>query len=455
MAQESLNYRNLLLFIILVGFVNTTYAQNDQDLDEDKIDAIFEQWDQDGSPGCVVGIYQDGETVFSKGYGEAVLEDHTPITPETVFYVGSISKQFTAAAIALLAVRGELDLERPVRDYIPEISSYPGHRDPTVEELVHHTSGMPDLYSLLRLYDISLRDGVPKEELLKLITNQSHLNFEPGSKYMYSNSGYTLLAEIVERVSGKTLREYTIENLFEPLGMHHTHFHDDHNHEIDHKALSYRGKKDFKVSYISKFEGVGPGGLYSTIGDLEKWDQQLTHNQLPNAKGFNDLMRRQGVLNNGDTLSYAFALHIDEYKGQKAVGHGGSFMGFKADYLRLPEHGYGSAILCNLGNISPGSLNKKMADTIFEDAINEWIHKFEGPYYSEVLDLTYTLTVKDGDLYLEDQERSPSGKLTYDEANTFSTGSWDFEFNLTEQGEVKGFEVSTGRAKNIIFKKES
>src|SRR5699024_8780594 len=397
----------------------------------------------------------DGTMIFSKGYGEAVLKEQTPITPQTIFYAGSISKQFTAAAIALLSTRGDIELDRPVRDYIPEMQENTEYPPITVRQLVHHTIVLIDLYALLRLYDVQLNDGVTGEELLKIITSQSHLNFEPGSDYMYSNSGYTLLAELVKRVSGQTLREYTIEHIFEPLGMNNTHFHDDHTHGIDNQALSYWGNnQDFRLGYISSFEGAGPGGLYTTIGVMLKWNQQLSRNRLPDAEEFNELMRRRGVLNNGDTLSYAFALKIDKYKGQKSVGHGGSFMGFKADYLRLPEHGYGAALLCNLGSIDPGELNRELADVILKAPIEKWLTRYAGTYYSKALDLEYTISVKDANLYLDDRERSPEGKLRYTGDHTFSTGSWDIEFTATGQDKVAGFKLSSGRAQNIYFEKK-
>src|SRR5699024_8379669 len=305
----------LVCSLFLLSPFSTAKAQTSIDVDEDRIDKVFSKWERSGSPGCAVGVYHDGTMIFSKGYGEAVLKEQPPITPQTIFYAGSISKQFTAAAIALLSTRGDIELDRPVRDYIPEMQENTEYPPITVRQLVHHTSGLPDLYALLRLYDVQLKDGVPGEELLKIITSQSHLNFEPGSDYMYSNSGYTLLAELVKRVSGQTLREYTIEHIFEPLGMNNTHFHDDHTHGIDNQALSYWGNnQDFRLGYISSFEGAGTGGLYTTIGDMLKWNQQLSRNRLPDAEEFNELMRRRGVLNNGDTISYAFALKIDKYK---------------------------------------------------------------------------------------------------------------------------------------------
>jgi CubicO group peptidase (beta-lactamase class C family) len=443
------------ILFLLIPLV-TAEAQPGINVDEDRIDGIFNEWDKSGSPGCAVGIYHDGEMVFSKGYGEAVLDQNTPITSQTVFYAGSVSKQFTAAAVALLSLRGELELDRPVRNYIPEMPEFEGHQEPTVLQLIHHTSGIPDLYSLLALYEIDLEEVVPFEKMVEVITGQSHLNFEPGSEYLYSNSGYTLLAELVERVSGQTLREFTTDHLFHPLGMNNTHFHDDRHHQINNQALSYQPNENggFEKSYLANFEGVGPGGLYTTVEDMLKWNQQLMENQLSNASGFNEVMQRRGIIHNGDTLDYAFALQLDEYKGQKRVGHGGTFMGFKAHFLQLPEQQYGSTILCNVGSVDPADLNNELADLFWRDQFEEWLSQYKGTYYSKGLDLEYTLKVKDANLFL-DREASPSGKLSFVDNKTFRTSGWEIEFNKSGQDSIEGFSISSGRANNIFFKKKS
>lgn len=430
-------------------------AQQSPEINEDEIDEIFSEWDQNDSPGCAVGVYQDGEIIFSNGYGQAVLGEEQPIAPRTVFYAGSVSKQFAAAAIALLHLRGDLDVNHPVREYIPEMPEYDSENEPTVRQLVHHTSGLPDLYSLLSLYDLDLEQELPFEKMVDVITGQSHLNFEPGSSYLYSNSGYTLLAEIVERVTGQSLREFTSEQIFDPLGMKNTHFHDNPDHPIEHKALSYqpKGNESFEESYLSNFEGVGPGGLYTTVEDMMKWDHQLYENKLTQAGNFNELMRERGMLTTGDTLSYAFGLQFGEYKGEKVVGHGGSFMGFKADYLRLPDQKYGSVLLCNLGDINPSELNKQLAEVFYGDDFKEWLKRFEGDYYSGSLDLEYSLRIEDDHLYL-DRQNDPSGKLTYGDGLSFSTGNWQIEFEESKSGEIKAFTISSARAKDILFTKK-
>lgn len=448
-------YRTVLLIFFISCFsVIAVKAQNNISLNENRIDSLFEKWDRPDSPGCAVGVYQEGKIVFSKGYGQANLEKEIPITPNTIFRVASLSKQFTAAAIALLSIRNEIDLDKPVRDYMPELPDYNGNSNPvTVKQLIHHTSGIPDLYSLLELYDVSFNKTLNSKKLLTIILGQSHLNFEPGSKYMYSNSGYSLLGALVEIVSGQPLQKYLEENIFKPLGMNNSHFHNDSNHVIDQQAFSYQpnGQDQFKESYLPNYEGIGPTGLYTTIEDMFKWDQQLYKNQLPNAGGFNQLIHQRGILSNGDTLSYAFALSVDKYKGQKTVGHSGRLMGFRTNYMRVPDQQYGSVLLCNLGDIDPIKLNKKLSDMFLEKSYEKWLKRFEGEYYSKELDLKYIFTVKEADLYL-DRGNGSLKELNYINNSTFSLGEFEFNFKLFKQG-TDSLKMSSDRAKKIPFER--
>lgn len=439
-----------LLFIVLVP--NLAISQINTSVTETEIDGIFSEWDQEGSPGCAVAIYDKDRILFQKGYGTANLEDGTSITPQTVFYIGSVSKQFAAAAIALLTVRGELDLDKPVRHYLPEMPVF--DVEPTVRHLVHHTSGIPDLYALLALYDIDLEGVVPFRKMIDIITMQKHLNFEPGSKYLYSNAGYTLLAEIIHRVSGKSLKEYTTQEIFQPLGMGNTHFHDDRNHKFDHRALSYQPSNDgFELSYLYNFEGVGPGGLYSTLGDLLKWNLQLEENKLPDAEGFNDLMRSQGVLSNGETLDYAFALVLNRYKGLIKEGHAGSFMGFRAHFQRFPEYKFATSVLCNLGNINPANLSDRIADLYLEKNIHTYLEDYAGVYYSPDLGKEYTIETDGASLRLAG-EYSFSGQLQFVREDVFRNGSWQFSFRKNSEDKTEGVVVDAGRIENLFLVKK-
>ena len=187
-----------------------------------KVDALFAEWDKPGSPGAAVAIVKNGLVMYQKGYGSANLEYDIPITSSTIFHVGSVSKQFTAFAITVLAHEGKLSLDDDIRQYLPEL---PAFGVPiTIRHLMHHTSGLRDEVFLLAMAGWRLDDVITKAHILKLVRSQRELNFRPGEKYRYSNTGYTLLAEIVERVSGKSFREWTATNIFEPLGMTSTLF---------------------------------------------------------------------------------------------------------------------------------------------------------------------------------------------------------------------------------------
>lgn len=337
----------------------------------EKIDAVFAEFDVPGSVGCALGVAQDGEFVYRKGYGFANLDWDIPITPTTAFYVGSVAKQFTAAAIALLADEGKIDLDEDIRTYLPEFPA----RDPaiTIRHLVHHTSGIPGIWRVMQRNGHSTWDRFTRDQALELLGPQE-LDFAPGEQYRYSNGGYFSLAMIVERASGKSLREYTTEKMFEPLGMTHTHFHDDPVHIVARRALSYQPRQvgdqgvegKYYQSYQSNFAIPGPGGLYTTVEDLLQWERNFRNNQL-GGPGFMEIMHSKGILNSGEVLDYAFGIREDEHGGLKTIGHGGSYMGFQASFVRFPEQGFATWVLCNMGEIRPSGLGLEVADLFLAD----------------------------------------------------------------------------------------
>src|SRR5271170_5306364 len=232
--------------VLLLFAIGAAVAQDAAKVDKNlalrdlhgRVDKVFEKWDSTVSPGCALSVIKDGEIVYKRGYGMADLDHDIPITSETVFHVASISKQFTAAAVLLLAQEGKLSLDDDVRKYITELPDF-GVRI-TIRHLIHHTSGLRDQWSLLGLagWRYSL-DLITDDDVLAVMTRQKNLNFKPGEKHVYCNTGYTLMGLIVKRVSGMSLREFTTKNIFEPLGMTHTHFRDDHAEIIKHDALGY------------------------------------------------------------------------------------------------------------------------------------------------------------------------------------------------------------------------
>ena len=203
-----------------------------------QVDKVFEKYNRTDSPGCALGIYKDGTILYKHGYGMANLNDDVTITPQTVFHVASMSKQFTAASILLLQQQGKLSIDDDVHKYIPELPDFGEHI--SLRHLMHHTSGMRDQWSLLELAGWRYsQDLITDDDVMSVLVHQKALNFKPGEKYMYSNTGFTLLAIVVKRVSGTSFREFTDKNIFQPLGMIHTHFRDDHEEVIKHDALGY------------------------------------------------------------------------------------------------------------------------------------------------------------------------------------------------------------------------
>lgn len=327
-----------------------------------QVDKVFEKWDKPESPGCALGVYKDGQIVYKRGYGMADLNDDVPITPATVFHVASMSKQFTAASIVLLAQQGKLSLDDDVHKYIPELPDF-GERI-TIRHLVYHTSGLRDQWSLLGLagWRYSL-DLITDDDVMSVMTRQKDLNFKPGERHVYCNTGYTLMGLVVKRVSGMSLREFTTKNIFEPLGMTHTHFRDDHAEIIKHDALGYEqdGKdKPFRMS-LTNFDTAGATSLHTTVEDLQLWDENFYHPRVGGAAFLQQMLER-GKLNNGEQLDYAFGLVVSKYKGLPTVDHGGADAGYRSDMARFPDQHFSAAVLCNSADANPTGLVHQVAD---------------------------------------------------------------------------------------------
>lgn len=342
-----------LALLITLGRVSAAVAQPyspGKDAQQEKVDALFAQWDKPNSPGCAVAIIKDGQVLYKRGYGIANLDYDIPISSKTVFNIASVSKQFTALSIALLARQGKLSLDDDIRKYLPEMPPY--STPVTIRRLIDHTGGVREYSHLMQLAGIRFQDATT-DEIYNIIARQMELNFKPGDEYLYSNSGYFLLARIVQKASGKTLREFADENIFKPLGMSATRFHDDKSEVIRNRATGYSSRRDggFGVE-TTNFEAVGDGGLFTTIDDLILWHRQ-------------DLIREpltRGTLNNGEKIDYAFGLDIDTYRGLNTIGHGGAFNGFNADMIRFPDQRFTVYCLCNLSNIESGRLTRQVAD---------------------------------------------------------------------------------------------
>lgn len=341
----------------------------------DKVDRLFTQWDKPDSPGCALAIIQNGEIIYKRGYGMANLEYDIPISPSSVFDIASNSKQFTAMCIILLAKQNLLTLDDQLQKYIPEIPQY--SQPITLRHLISHTSGLRDYLTLMNMSGIISENSYITEDIISLIARQQSLNFQPGTEQLYCNSGYLLLAEIIKRVSGKSLRLFAEEHIFTPLGMKNTHFHDDFRAIVKNRADAYEPKEDggFETA-LSWLDCCGDRQLYTTVEDLLLWDRNFYHNILGDyGQYLIEEIMTVGKLDNGEILSGAFGLQIGYRGGLKTVSHGGSWMGYQSQFIRFPDSQFSVICLANLGTFNPTKLVFEVANLYLEDEYIEPIPK--------------------------------------------------------------------------------
>src|SRR6267378_55423 len=448
------------------------------------VDEIFVDLTKAGSPGCALGVYRDGKMVYSKGYGLANLEQNVPITPQSVFDIGSTSKQFTAASILLLEKQGKLSINDDVRKYIPELPEY--GQKVTILHLLNHTSGLRDYLTLMDLAGMHIDGVTTDEDALQIVSRQQALNFAPGSGWLYSNTGFFLLSVIVKRVSGKTLREFAGENIFVPLEMTHTQYRDDHTSLIANRAMAYDAKEkgggySLNVSY---FEQTGDGAVHTSVEDLLKWDENFYSGQI-GGKSFLAQIQEQGKLNNGKVLDYAKGLRIADYRGLRTVSHGGSWGGYRAELLRFPEQHFAVACLCNLGSAGSSTRAHRVADIYLASVMKpkeekkkefkdeerqrgevrlaeEQLREYLGDYFSDELRVTYRLQAAEGKLRLTiglpsgafgSLENSPLDYLRATGADEFEFGNRGIAIHFRRDAEhrVTGFMLDAGRTRGLKF----
>lgn len=333
-----------------------------------KVDKLFAEWNRSGSPGCSLGVSQKGVLVYERGYGTANLELGVGITPASVFQAASISKPFTAMSILLLAQRGQLSLDDEVRKHIPEWADQKSRL--TIRHLLNHTGGLRDVFLLLELA-APRSDGDLNERLVDILARQRGLNFTPGSEYEYNNGGYTLLAGIVKRVSGQSLRAFADANIFKPLGMTHTHFHDDVTMIVPNRAWGYhRGAEGLQLVATNEHSAlVGNSGLFTTARDLLLWEHNFTDVRVGDP-ALIAAMQTPAVLTGGDRSSYGLGLEIGQHRGLRAISHSGGGGGFAANLVRYPDHGLAVAVLCNVDNvINPVALTRSVAEIYLADVL--------------------------------------------------------------------------------------
>ncbi|MBY8821102.1 serine hydrolase domain-containing protein [Sphingomonas colocasiae] len=386
-----------------------------------KIDAVFAEYAKPNSAGCAAGVMRDGRMLYAKGYGMADIERGVPITPASVFDIGSTSKQFAAASILLLQADGKLKLTDDARKYVPELPDF--GKTITIDHLIHHTSGLRDYIGLLVLAGFSLEDVTGDAQVLSLLSRQRALNFPTGSRYEYSNTGYFLLSVIVQRVSGKNLAAFARERIFAPLGMSHTLIRDNHAMLIPNRALGYApdGKGGF-VNHLSNWEQLGDGAVQVSVDDMLHWEGNFLDPKVGGA-AMVDALQTPGALDDGKPIGYARGLSGGTYRGQAYIGHGGAWQGYRAMFERFPKQRVAIAVFCNSDSASPNALSHGVADVVLADVLttenkpgkagtSKSVGKdaaakpvdaapYVGSYFDATTDTVYRIAEKDGGVVLD------------------------------------------------------
>ena len=356
----------LTLFVLSVP---SALAAENEDLAE-RLNPIFEAFDRPDTPGMSVAVIDNGKLTFSRGYGSAQLEYNAPITTQTKFHVASVSKQFTAMAIMLLEADGKLSLDEEVQKYLPWVPHF--NQPVTVRQLVNHTSGIRDQWELLIMAGWRFDDVITMNDIRTMMKRQTELNFDPQSDISYSNMGYSLLADIVAEVSGKSFLDFTQQRIFTPLGMKHSHFHLDHEEIVPGRSYSYQRDENgqLKKSVLS-YANVGATSLFSTPEDLVLWLDNFRTHKLGSEQVFANMLKVPSLSNGESAIlsgygGYAGGLLFGDYRGLKTIGHGGADAGFRSNIQWFPEHNIGIAVTTNLASGDPGGHLKKVADLVLK-----------------------------------------------------------------------------------------
>lgn len=435
------------LFFIFLSVYITINAQNRAISNEQQkqVDKLFSRWNKPDSPGMVIGVVQNGKMMYSKGYGLANLEHTIPNTPKTAFNIASNSKQFTAAAIILLKIQGKLDFNNTVKDILPDFPDY--FKDITIKHLLHHTSGLRDFSQITYLSGLRPNDYYDDEDIYTWIKNQKSLNFIPGEEFLYSNSNYWLLGQIVKKVSGSSLAEFTKKEIFNPLKMEATSFIDNNSTIIKNKASGYyhsRRRGAFRA-IVSTLEHTGNGGVYSTVNDLKKWTDAFYNKTILDAN-FWKLMTTRGTLNNGKQIEYACALEISKHKGLEIIKHGGRAPGYLSDIISFPKENFTVIVLTNVTNTNATQLGYQIADIFLKEKFektkkvkekknraitlaNEELNRYIGFYWNAKDLYSRKITLKNNNLFYERSSRN-SNQLVAVSKDTFKMMHTPPELNV-------------------------
>jgi CubicO group peptidase (beta-lactamase class C family) len=439
-----------------------------------KADQLLNSWYDSNSPGAAVVVLKNNKIIFNSVKGLASVEHNIPITNSTRFEMASVSKQFTGFAMAMLIDKGLISLDDDIRKYLPEVPDF--GRKITVRHLIYHTSGIRDWTYCFQLAGYKIEDVSTIEMILNFVANQKQLNFNPNDDFSYSNTGYNLLAVILERVTKQSFSSWTKENIFKPLGMNSTFFKEDYRDAIKNEAFSYGSDSPpFKLKK-GNMAAFGSTSLYSTIDDLIKWVNNFDSHSIGNENVFK-IIKTQGVLNNDEKLSYAFGNDKTTYKKLNLIQHLGLTLGYRTSVRRFPDQKISVIYLANDGNDATYGRAEKIAELYLQgleseppptmpefpnieesaekSAENPELVNYVGTFYSEELGATYNLKILNHKLTALHSRINPI-VLTYSKLDNFSANTnfmQKIEFVRNAKNEVIGFKVSNGSDRNILFVK--
>ena len=351
---------------------NAQYIIGTRDARALRADSVFQRFDRTDSPGCALGVYQDGKVQYARGYGMASLEHGVALSPRSVLDVGSISKQFTAMAMLILQKEGKLSLDDPIRKYIPEMPPYADKI--TWRRALSQTSGLRDLYTMWGQTGRTFAGDTI--DALRIITRSAEPNYDPGERYLYTNSGWILAAQTIYRLTGKTLAQFAEERIFKPLGMDDTRYLGDASLIIPNLATGYaprQGGSGFRVAR-SPYDGaiVGAGAVQTTVEDFGRWLNNYDAATI-GGRDIIETMTTATKLNDGSPatsgpgVAYAVGLTVGTQRGLRVVGHGGSWAGYRGQFYRFPDQRFAVATFCNLTTSGPDSLARKVAGIYLAD----------------------------------------------------------------------------------------
>ncbi|MGK6355364.1 serine hydrolase [Sphingomonas sp. DT-207] len=430
-----------IMLWVLAAPTGAHEPQDGQQVKAADIDALFNRWKEPGSPGCAVSVTQRQHLLFKGGYGSAILEAPTPNTPATIFHIASTSKQFTAFAIYLLQADGKLSVEDDVRKYVPELHDF-GHPI-RLADLLHHRSGLRDQWSLLALAGRRLEDVITQEDVIRAILAQRELNFPTGSRFAYSNSNYTLLALVVERVSGQSFGEFMARRVFEPLGMASTWVQDDFRRVRTGRAQPYApGSKGFERRSLP-YSSYGATSIQTNVEDMARWAMNLDQPRI-GTRAMIDAMLTTPQDGTRRAAAYASGFEIGRYRGAVTVEHSGTDPGYVADFLMLPEHHLAISLLCNTEGLNPVELTRKIADLYLGDTLApqakikrepvaldaQHLAGFAGTYKEEP-GVLFAVALRGGKLFMQERdEMTAFGQRDFFLANAPVTFSFPDEATL-------------------------